>query len=93
MVWGGAKLEPCLAARHLIALLMAFGLSKGAYCGSFKGSDVFGADTVVHAMGYTGTENNQTLEITVGIDPSSVHAVEMQFPILNAVNSSYAHVC
>lgn len=44
-----------------------------------------GVDVVTHSMGYTGTGG--VLNISVGIDPTSLHAADMQVSVQNAVNT------
>ena len=52
----------------------------GAYRFAAEGNRL---NLIMHAPGYDGSGGN--LDITVGIDPTSEHAVEMQIPIWNIV--------
>ncbi len=75
------------AVCFLFCFMFALGLPQGAFSGTFYYAELYLPNIMVlHPMGYTGTGDHQILEITVGIDPSSDHAVDAQFSALNVVN-------
>lgn len=65
----------------LIGLLISQSAESGVF--EFAG-DEHGADVIAHPTGYFA--NGQTLVVTVGIAPSSLHAEEMVVPVQNVIN-------
>jgi hypothetical protein len=74
------------AACTALSLSIAIGGARDAqsFAYIFSG-EANGVDVVTHALGYTG--GGGTLNITVGIDPTSAFAVQMVIPTQNVVNS------
>ncbi|MHC4993656.1 MAG: zinc metalloprotease [Planctomycetota bacterium] len=66
----------------LIAILLL--TTRSAYGFGFTFAESNGADIVTHPLGYTGTGGN--LVITVGIDPASPNASDMEISVQNVVN-------
>jgi len=69
-----------------VAGLIVMGLSLPVLAGVFEFAGEFnGADVITHPTGYNGQA--EELVVTVGISPLSSYAVEMEIPVLNAINT------
>lgn len=70
----------------LIATLLLSGTMAPVYSGSFQfAGETHGADVITHPAGYNGIGG--TLFVSVGISPSSPHAMEMEISVQNAIDT------
>jgi hypothetical protein len=69
----------------IITVLLLFSLPKRSYAGAYIfAGETYGVDLITHPLGYNGTGGELT--ISVGIDPTSANAADMQIPLQNMVN-------
>jgi len=82
----GSKGWLAVLARGLISLFLVFGTVRPVRAGAFIFADeVNGANVITHPTGYTGAGGD--VIVTVGINPASAHANEMEISVRNIIDT------